>query len=388
MPAFPPLPKPMVVAALLLLGVVTLGGLCLVAGHLFPGKAKPQVAVSRPAGPVVAAATPHPSPSATPKAVQPPASSPAPPVGTPATDDPLAIAAERALVASLPRPTPLSTPPPAPSPVRREVTQESRVIDLVNQARVLRDRGDTGTALTRLREAQAIFPSHSPIISEMALTYEKMGLKEKSIEQWRRIYEMGEGAGIYSVAAEAKLSVLQMPEMPRMEAGGARPVEGALMPGAEGAPVLSLGNVGTTDDTGNTQPLRRLRLRVPIQARAGSQVDPRDVVIQVFFYDQLKDGSLVETNADVTSSWARRTNSAGDTLPVDWSAPDPEVLEVSYSQLEFDPKDPRTRERRNYFGYSVRVYYKGALEAKCAEPQKLLSRFIPPATLPTPDLPQ
>ncbi|MCX6968126.1 MAG: hypothetical protein NTZ46_10200 [Verrucomicrobia bacterium] len=295
----------------------------------------------------------------------------------------VAAAVEKSLVAVLPRT--VATPAPA-----RPVTPESQVAGLIELARTLRERGDTGTAMTRLRQAQAIVPSYAPVISEMALTYEKMGLTEKSIEQWRRIYQMGERAGIYYAAAEAKLRALQLPDPSPEEMAAHQAASGALRPEANGesGPVLSLGEVGTTDDTGNTQPARRLKLRVPILARPGSRVLPRDVVIQVFFYEQLKDGSVVETTADVTSSWARRMNPQGEVQPVDWSTPDPEVLEVGYAQPEFDSQDPRSRERRNYFGYSVRLYYKGVLNAKFADPVRLLNQFIPPAALPSTDLPQ
>ena len=303
--------------------------------------------------------------------------------------DVVAAAIEKSLVSTLPQPTPVpSAPTLAPAvPVRN--TPEARVAGLTDLARQLRDRGDTGTAMTRLREAQAIFSRYPPIISEMALTYEKMGLKEKAIEQWRRIYEIGEPAGIYYAAAEAKLRALQLPDASTEEKTGAdQPISTGLTPDQTTGPVLTLGQVGTTDDTGNTQPQRKLTLRVPIKARQGVKIDPRDVVIQVFFYELLNDVTVVETNANVTSSWSRRTSNTGDVLPVDWSTPDPEVLEVNYAQSEFDPKDPRTRERRKYFGYSVRVYYKGVLEAKFADPEKLLGQFIPPAAIPSSDLPQ
>ena len=365
-----PKPSPFVcrtfLVAMTLLGVVAAGELGVLAGRGF--SQKPQTAMA-------VAATPAP---------QPPASTPA--VGT-VEEQLVASAVEKSLVAALPRPTPVptATPPPA-----RPVTPESQVAGLIDLARALRDRGDTGTAMTRLRQAQAIFGSYAPVSSEMALTYEKMGLMDKALEQWRRIYEMGEKAGIYYAAAEAKLRALQLPDPSPEETAGRPATAGALTPDAtaESGPVLSLGNVGTPDDTGTTQPARRLKLRVPILARPGSQVQPRDVVIQVFFYEQLKDGSLVETNASVTSSWARRMSPQGEVLPVDWSTSDPEVLEVDYAQPEFDPKDPRTRERRNYFGYSVRLYYKGTLNAKLADPVRLLNQFIPPAALPSTDLPQ
>jgi len=359
-----PTPSPSVcrtfIVAIAFLGVLAaaeIGGLCWHLDH--PAK---------PLAQAVPAAVPTPSPVVA-------SATPAPTAAEAAAD------AEQSLVARLPKPTPA---------VRREVTLESRVTELVTFAKALRDRGDTATAMTRLREAQSLAPRHCLIISEMALTYEKMGLTDKAIEQWRRIYEMGESAGIYYAAAEAKLKALQLPSATEEPPADSQTAAGALAPeaGSDLLSILSLGKVGTTDDTGNTQALRHLKLRVPILARQGKKIEPRDVVIQVFFYDQLKDGSLAETNANVTSSWARRESPTGDLLQVDWSSPDPEVLEVEYAQPEFDPKDPRTRERRNYFGYSVRVYYKGQLNAKFADPVKLLNQFIPPSTLPSSDLPQ
>ena len=304
----------------------------------------------------------------------------------------LALQAEKRLIATLPKPTPI--------PRRAESPMEARLNGLLHLARALRDRGDTSTALTRLREAQVISPENPQIIAEMAVTYEKMGLFEKATEQWRRIYAIGEKAGIYYTAAEAKLAKLRQPGEAAYVSD--TPEQGSLLPGAEpGEKVLSLGQVGTTDDTGNSEPLRRLKLRIPIQARPGAKIDVHEVVIQVFFYDQLEDGSVVETNANVVSSWARRTGPDGSEAPVDWRTPEPEVLEVEYAQEPAAPpsapakgskgrrKPQLVPERRNYFGYVVRVYYKGDLNASHAEPEKLLTQFPPPVTLqPSSDLPQ
>jgi hypothetical protein len=299
-------------------------------------------------------------------------------------EDQVAAEAERRLLESIPRPTPVVT--------QREITPASRVADLINLARTLRDRGDTSTALTRLREAQTISPQNLQIISEMAITYERMRLIDKAVSHWRRIYEMGEKAGIYYAAAEAKLSALQLPSEPNapqqalpasVSGGDIRPPESSTalsVPGAE----LGVGDVRTVDDTGNTQFLRRLKLRIPIvaQAEAVGAVDVNDVVIQVFFYDQLKSGGIVETNANVDSSWV--------SSPIDWSSSEPEVLEVTYAQAELGLAAAPDEERRNYFGYAVRVYYKGDLNALYAEPKKVLQTFPPSKTLNTPssDLPQ
>ncbi len=351
-----------------------------------PAVAKPATPASAPiakAGPAAMNPTAAPAPTA--------ASAPAPAVSveegaTPKLEQTVAEEEQR-LLERLPKPTPL--------PVHREATPESRVSDLVAMARALRDRGDTSTALTRLREAQTIAPRNVEVISEMATTYEKMGITDKAISQWRRIYELGEQAGIYYAAAEAKLRALQLPDVsapPPVPASTPLPETGALdalgtpatlqppKEASSSAPALTLGKVGTVDDTGNSLPLRKLKLRVPILARPGLRVDVHDVTIQVFFYDQLENQRIVETNADVRSEWS--------SAPVDWASADPELLDVEYAQSEPAPKKRTERERRNYFGYVVRVYYKGELNATYAEPIRLLKQFPPPLTLQNSDLPQ
>lgn len=297
----------------------------------------------------------------------------------------LAQEAEKRFLASMPKPTPV------PQPVQRhtpESIQAARVALLVNQARSLRDRGDISTALTRLREAQAIAHHHPQVISEMAISYEKLGLPAKAMEQWRRIYQIGEKAGIYYAAAEAKLRALDHSDTAAaMESAAEAAVSGSLGGSGDQRPGLLLGEVGTTDDTGNSAPQRSLKLRVPIHAVPGPKVEVGEVVIQVHFYDAFRDGTVVQTNASVQSAWVARLDEKGGEKEVDWSGPEAEVLEVAYEQQPPDFNE-RKQTSRNYFGYVVRVYYKGVLNASTAEPARLLKLFPPPLTLQTSDLPQ
>jgi len=106
-------------------------------------------------------------------------------------------------------------PPPKPVPVSPSklnpptAPPENRFQELLQQGKQLRDRGDTGAALTRLREAQAIDPTNPEAIAEIAVTYERMSLMDKAGEQWRRIYEMGDAAGAFYYAADARLKMSQ-----------------------------------------------------------------------------------------------------------------------------------------------------------------------------------
>jgi tetratricopeptide (TPR) repeat protein len=272
--------------------------------------------------------------------------------------------AETAGIAALTavRPVPL---PPRP-PTLAEPEQSARFKETIDMGKLLRDRGDMSTALTRFREAAAMDPKSPEAIYEIAVTFEKMQLPDKAAEQWRRMYEMGEGAGPYYTAAEARLSQARQSTMqaaePELAAQGAEVEEGI-------APGKSLGLLPVTaadeEDRGSS---KRLALRIPIKARAREKVNVRDLTIQVLFYDIVDNQNLVQTTANVSSRWT--------TAPADWSDSNTETLEVDY-QLPLPDAKAARRENRKYFGYLIRVYYKGELQAATGAPDRLVQQFPP-----------
>jgi hypothetical protein len=270
-------------------------------------------------------------------------------------------------------PQPAATPPkPTPVPLARleAPPPETRFQELVAQGKTLRDRGDMGNALTRLREAQALDPRSPLAIAEIAVTYEKMGLADRAGEQWKRIYEMGESAGVYWTAAEAKLKQTQA-----LALRSAQPTAGA----AAGAAIstlrpdatLGLGDISVTD-VPDLQADKRFSLKVPLKARPGSAIDVRNVVIQVLFYDILDGKDIVQTNASVNSRWG--------TAPPDWENGETEILEVEYLQPIMATSDS-AKEDRKYFGHIVRLYYKDELQDTRADPIRLNSQYPAPSTL-------
>ncbi|MEA3187105.1 MAG: hypothetical protein QOD99_935 [Chthoniobacter sp.] len=262
-------------------------------------------------------------------------------------------------VASLPKPTPVPLQKP---------TTESRLTELVEQARALRDKGDTSTALTRLHEAQAISPDSALIISELATTFEKMGQTDKALEQWRRIFDMGESAGIYYQAADAKLKASEAAAQPVAKR------EAADISGIQPGSVLGLGAIAVTEQT-DPNASKKFVLKIPLKARPNANIEVKDVTIQVFFYDIIDATSIVQTSANVSSRWS--------TLPADWKDDDVEVLEVEYSQPLPAAKLAKVSENRAYFGYVVRVYYRGELQDWRADQDKLRAKYPPPLTLST-----
>jgi tetratricopeptide (TPR) repeat protein len=280
-------------------------------------------------------------------------------------DDPLktAEAAKNAELATPAKPTPI----PARPPTLTDPEPSARFRETIDRGKRLRETGDMGTALTRFREAAAMDPKSPEAIFETAITLEKMSLPEKAAEQWRRIFDMGETAGAYYTTAEARLNDAKR-DITKTLPPAAPDVEEGIAPGK----TLGLVNV-VTEEQDDRSAAKHLTLRIPIKARAKEKVEVRDLTIQVLFYDIIDNQNLVQTTANVSSRWI--------TAPADWLDSNTETLEVDY-QLPLPDAKAARRENRKYFGYLIRVYYKGDLQAAAGEPERLLQQFPPEKRLP------
>ena len=262
-------------------------------------------------------------------------------------------------------------PVPAGALKTAEAVPQTRFEELILQGKQLRDRGDTGNALTKFREAAAMDPRNPIAIAELAATLERMRLPERAAEQWKRIHEMGDAAGIYFSLAESKLKETQTRAMlDATPAGAAAAAVAGSAPGAPGT-LLWLGKIRTEEQTGAAS-LKKFTLLIPIKARPQARIEVRDLVIHVLFYDKLDGKTVVQTSANVSSRWV--------TSPADWADTDTEELAVEY-ELPRPEAGQAKREAREFFGYLVRVYYKQQLQAATAEPERLAVQYPPPPTL-------
>ncbi len=242
-------------------------------------------------------------------------------------------------------------------------------LENVQMARSARKRGDMDLALNKLREAQALVPDNAEILSEMATTYETMGLFDKSSAHWALIQKLGpEKAGMYYKIASEKLA---------QGAGG--PVAGDLTVQREASVERSRANAKLLIDSVQVEKKNlesggtNVDLVLALKATAIGSLEIRDVKIQVYFYDALDGQHVVLTNADVSSEW--------QTPPPDWRDGEVERLSIHYHQEGADLSLATDQERREYLGYIVRVYYKGNLQDSVAEPRRLLELFPPPESL-------
>ncbi len=261
-------------------------------------------------------------------------------------------------------------PPAKPQPLptaRLDPAPDTRFGEMMQQGKALRERGDTSNALIRFREANGLDPRNPAAIAEIAVTFDKMGLADKATEHWKRVYDMGESAGVYFAAADAKMKQAIMATQaalgtsdPNAQSGG-----GTILNAT-----LGLGQIAM-EDAHDPKALTHFKIKVPIQLRTKTKINVKDVVIQVLFYDNVDDKPQ-RTSADVQNRFS--------TAPVDWREEDTEILEVEYNQPAPDVRDPK-RENRKYLGYVIRLYYKDELQATNAEPPVLGQKFPASQTL-------
>jgi|GEM_PF-956775 len=273
------------------------------------------------------------------------------------------------------KPIPVSQQTPVPEPV-------NRYEETVQQGKQLRQRGDTGQAIVKFREAAAMDPKNPVPYAELATTYEMMGnaggAAEHAAENWKKILDMGPNVGgVWYTLAETKLQVARSTALRGVPTAAAGAEEGAPDPsqeinGIKAGAMLGLGQIRVQDEP-EEGAAKRFTLHLPIKARPKLKVEVRDLVIHVLFYDIVDGQNVVQTSANVNSRWMSQ--------PPDWLKSDTEELAVEYQLPKSDSRGVK-RENRKYYGYIVRIYYKQQLQDSAAEPVRLALQYPPPPTLP------
>ena len=306
------------------------------------------------------------------------AESPPPPDPAPLTNvDPLASGNDERPPgprAILPHAEPVAPPPenggsqianvPAPRPTPVPLSAftpktDPRYGELVEQGKLLRNSGDTAGALVKFREASVLEPGNALAIAEQAYTFEKMSLPDKAAEQWKRVLLMGDRAGVYYSMAKSKLETAVKETMGATSGGAPEIAKGK---------VMAIGSTAIMEDQ-DPAAAKKFALTVPVRARTNDPVAVRDMKVYVLFYERANGKDIVRTIANVSNRWTSQ--------PVDWKDGDTETLEVTY---ELPGQQART-EHREYYGYIVRLYYRGELQDTKAEPASLNQKFPPPYTL-------
>lgn len=295
---------------------------------------------------------PTPAPVPTPPLMQPPAVVPRPaaPVPPAAAPSPARPAERQDAFGKI-------LPDRAPAPDQKlpltGAVGDMSVEEMVELAKQVRGLDDMQGALEVLKRADLQYPDHPAVLEETAICYEKMGLADKAAAAWKRLETMSpEKAGAYRALAQRRLDA------------PADVVSTRTANADVSSKVLRLGACQAVRDAAAAQG-EKVVLRIPIQRTGLGAIDPRQVDVDVFFFDRVNGERIAQTIADdPVSTWS--------SAPVDWSGPGEEPLDVVYFMPALSPAEIQNHGRRSYHGYLVKLYYQQKLQDVAAEPRDLL----------------
>lgn len=257
-----------------------------------------------------------------------------------------------------------AAPAPAPVGAQRPMLPPGRelkhpqVLAAMEAGRQARAQGDMQGSLDHFRQAELQEPNHPEILSEMALSYEGMGIMTKAESLWRTVSALGEaGAGGYFAIARSKLG--GRPDLPAS-------------PGASSINPVSLGACQSLKDP-TVANGERITVRVPLIATPGTVIDPSQMDIHVFLFEKVNGERVEQARAAApTLKWV--------SAPVDWKDANEELVDVVYDLPPPKPEEVRDIGRRTFHGFVVRLFYQNKLAGEQAQPGDLLDFSSQPST--------
>ncbi|MBL9150959.1 MAG: hypothetical protein JNK37_00655 [Verrucomicrobiales bacterium] len=234
---------------------------------------------------------------------------------------------------------------------------DPEVAAMVDTGAELRSSGNMQGSLDSLRQAEALLPEHPRVLSEIAATYDQLGLDRKSTLYWERVRDLGaDKAGAWHPIALGELS-------------------GHRAGGAKRPPVLKLGKIETLHDPAIREGQgERVVLSVSILADPASRPSASEMSMLVYFYDLVNGEKTEASTADTAQQFVSK--------PYDWASEGSERIEVIYHQPVFTPEQKRELGERAFYGYIVELYYRDELQDTAAFPPDL--KNLNPGSTPTP----
>ena len=266
-----------------------------------------------------------------------------------------------------PTPAQQAQPPPVPSAEARKA--QKLLADVDRSSRV----GDFEAALKTLDELGKLLPGDPGVLLRKALVLERLEQSAEAIVVLEEILKYPGLPPEIRSQAQAKLDALAQAlapagETPRDVAPAAPESARAdirddigLQPGA---------SLGIVDDRLRDGKPGTKSLRLAVKSRPASSINVQDVKIHVYFYEQNEEGETVLTESKVISQWL--------SPPVDWTANEPELLEVQYTLPDSGLPGSAAENGapgKKYFGYVVGVYYNNELQDFRADPASLAKDF-------------
>jgi hypothetical protein len=261
------------------------------------------------------------------------------------------------------------TPQPTPTPSAETRKVQKLIADVDRSLRV----GDFEAALKLLDELGKLMPGDPSVLLRKAQVLERLDQPAETVVVLEEALKYPGLPEEVRTQAQAKIDQLSQ----SLAARSSTPQDVApALPDAAGAdirddvglqPGASLGIVDARFRDGKPG---TKSLVLAVKSRPGSSINVQDVKIHVYFYEQTEDGEVMLTESKVVPQWL--------SPPVDWTANEPELLEVQYtmpeSGLPGSAADSASSGRK-FFGYIVGVYYNDELQDFRAEPASVAKDF-------------
>ncbi|MES2309483.1 MAG: hypothetical protein V4507_11565 [Verrucomicrobiota bacterium] len=272
---------------------------------------------------------------------------------------------------------PLGTP--SSKPASETISSHDHVQNLLSEAHKFLEQGDTSLARNTLLEAEKIQPNNIEVLTQIADLAEKIQNNELAADYRARIQKL---LANQAESTTASTSTTEASSPKSTEASEPTKTNSTASTSPEESsnhllPVLppNAAQLATVTETSSkrvmigTSEKRMLQsatskteflLKIPIIATpAATPIEPGKVSIKLYFYEQQSDGKIIPSTARLDVSFENRRPT--------WSHSS-ETLNALYSL-------PATQVGRSYFGYRMRIYYKGQFQDEVSEPENLNEKY-------------
>ena len=239
---------------------------------------------------------------------------------------------------------------------------EEACLQHLDEGIYLRERGDMQGALKELRSALESAPTHPKLIYQLALTLDGMSQERKAVEHWRKLRQLGTGAGNYYELAVQRLK----------ESGNLPPPEEVVYEGEEGKEGRFVVTDVKTERLPGSAHGEVQRIEGRIERKQPEAADVAQMEIKLHLFDEVNGQRIDRTTAlQPVIDWLEQ--------PVDW-VEGGERFAFEYRQAPLSPDELVKLGLRKYYGYAVELRYDGSkLQDLVAEPAMLgdLARELP-----------
>ncbi|ACD83912.1 tetratricopeptide repeat protein [Candidatus Methylacidiphilum infernorum] len=241
-----------------------------------------------------------------------------------------------------------------------EESKEEKLDAFIKDAERFEKEGDLNLAHDALNNAEEVDPTNFEVLIKQAQLAERQKDSQRAYIYWSKIANQDKKSGSLYKTAHQKIATLKNQAQKDFSSPSLIPSSLKDPHGMGKTLVLEKIRVEKSN-LSNTLWGQEVTLRIPILLTDPSiRIDPKQIRYQVYIYDEIDKGLILQSNAKITSSFE-------NPLPT-WTIHQTEILRINY-------KPERPVQNQRFYGYIVRIFYCGQLQDQIADPPELLTRL-------------